>query len=897
MELDFVDDDIRDHTPLDAKVYAMWNSDCNKVPSSAGLILATVVACALDKLDQKFCDINTADDFVARYSPDPDGDENSNLKKLLGWCWRHGTFEKIRRLKMLRPMPVHSGQTNWEDSERFHIIQKVDVAYNKPFVGNAATDFVKFLRGTNDDIQHGKLTVHAKAISVIQSSGMGKSRMLTEAGRHIFTLPICLRYPHSPDYPLSDEDVHYYFAQIDTDNDMSFTAHSAIARFLTAAHETMLKWLKEAQQQCNLDGNGLHKWWYEIMEQRAGRVMRRKFFSEVLDKVNSQIKLGPDTSSMRPKDKNAADVYNIESLMFYEKARVAVEALMGFLASLYAGEQPLCVTYFDEAHELQMRFWILLRLLSHQPMTTSMWYVFMGTKLSSYFTLPPRDFFSLRLGEDLQKLLAPPYIALDFDQNVFKGQPEATATIGQLQSLEHLASYGRPMWKANLPEEHDDDMVRLASWKLINGPPFDDRNVDHVFAVLSQRLCVKPVLVGSEAVALTDRSVARHMRVITGISDDCRTFYTYSLSEPILVLGAVNILHNTGDDKRLGRVPDTFCKHLCSAGLVEKGLTGELGARILLLLARDLTARVERKRGPNLLKPVLLLKVIDTLFGDTPWGTDEHRKGYDEAFRTAHVNFTHWIVTKDPLPEMPDQVLLANLWARGAILQCCFNQESIDFLMVVYHGDINTDAFFDPAMLSAVFGQVKFKSKADMTAEQAVRPIGLPRDLSRPLPYLAFLFELGNESFHGATHSKIRVTIPKPTTKGKFKRLTENWLAAVEALEDYQKWQPGKERTDPKLVEKQKEVKEAQLAMDTYNRYTIAVRGASADVYGILRTAKIETEFATLLTTMMPSPTAQDETIQHMRPLERLGGESGHTTWMSRYVVGKSKEYSMDVDL
>ena len=41
--------------------------------------------------------------------------------------------------------------------------------------------------------------------------------------------------------------------------------------------------------------------------------------------------------------------------------------------------------------------------------------------------------------------------------------------------------------------------------------------------------------------------------------------------------------------------------------------------------------------------------------------------------------------------------------------------------------------------------------------------------------------------------------------------------------------------------------------------------------------AKVETEFATLLTSMMLSPTAQDEIIQHMWPLEWLGGESGHT--------------------
>ena len=40
---------------------------------------------------------------------------------------------------------------------------------------------------------------------------------------------------------------------------------------------------------------------------------------------------------------------------------------------------------------------------------------------------------------------------------------------------------------------------------------------------------------------------------------------------------------------------------------------------------------------------------------------------------------------------------------------------------------------------------------------------------------------------------------------------------AVEALRDYQAGHDVKERTDPKLVKKQKVVKEAQVAMDTYN--------------------------------------------------------------------------------
>ncbi|KAF8325743.1 hypothetical protein F5887DRAFT_1289437 [Amanita rubescens] len=902
--LDFVDDDILDPTSSDTFVYAQSDPDRNKMPPIT-FILQHVVESAPDKLDQKFRDSKNARDIVKEYSSDHNGDENSNLTKLLNWCWQQGTFKKIRCLKILRPMsePEHQGQTLWEKRKRFHLIQQLGVAYSKPFVGNAATDFVKFLHDTDNDIRSNKLLAYAKIISVLQSSGMGKSRMLTEVGNHIFTLPICLRHPASPGYPPSDEGVYSYFARITAENDTSFTAHIAIASFLTAVHEVILKWLKEALEQFHFDKDGLRAWWHGIMEEKSGRKSRRQFFSEVLNKANIvshrllmfqsshwQIKLEaecPGSGPQRPNDKNdlGHDIV-ATSLKFYQGARVAVEALMEFLTNLYRGEQPLCVTYFDETHELEMRFWILLRLLSHQPKMTRMWYVFVGTK--SYFTPPSQDLRSLRLAKEMRKLLLP-YIALHFDN---KGVSEV-ATIGELQSHTHLASYGRPLWRALLPEEGEDDMIYTASLKLINGEKFNDKSLDHVFTVLSQRLCLEPVVVNSEAIALADRSVANHMRLVTGISDDRRTLYTYSPSEPILVLGAVDILHDPKDDKLLGRVLDTFSKRLCSTGLVEKGLIGELGARILLLLARDFAAPMVPGRGRNLLSLVPLLTVIDTLFGNTTWA-GEHRTEYDKAFGAAHVNFTHWIVTKDPLPEKADQDLLANLWARGAILQCCFNQESVDFMMIVYYGDIDAEAIFNPAKLSAVFGQVKFKSQADTTAEQAIRPIGLPRSLSGPLPYLAMLFELGNDSNHGRTKSKIKVTTPTSTMEDEFPKFTQKLTTAVEALDKYRAAHPEKKRKkDPELVEKENQVEEERAAKDAYNRYTIAIRGASASVYGILDKAKVETEFATLLAITMPSPTVQDEMIQRMRPLERLGRKCGHTAWMSTYVVGESM---MDVD-
>lgn len=202
----------------------------------------------------------------------------------------------------------------------------------------------------------------------------------------------------------------------------------------------------------------------------------------------------------------------------------------------------------------------------------------------------------------------------------------------------------------------------------------------------------------------------------------------------------------------------------------------------------------------------------------------------------------------------------------------------------VYFGDVSGDAIFNPALLSGAVVQVKYKDEADTKAGTALRPIGIPRDLSRPLPYLALLMELGNESMHMATGTKIKSTASKPPSTHEYLNLTNNWVAAVKVLQEYQT-RPTQTRTESKKLKDA--VYATRLAMDCCNRFSISARGATADVYGILNKADIAGEFATFLKVTMPSPTYQDSAIQRMQPLEHLGDKSPHTAWMSKISVSQ----------
>ena len=177
---------------------------------------------------------------------------------------------------------------------------------------------------------------------------------------------------------------------------------------------------------------------------------------------------------------------------------------------------------------------------------------------------------SVRLRKEIERLLGP-YIALGFDQNVIC-QNRALVTVTRVTYSpsriypdmdDHVCGFSHCTvnslnyfrWNAQFRRGEEDDLIELASLKLACGI-FNPRDQDHVLAVLSQRVCVDTVLVRSDTLALADRGVANHMRLVTEVSHNQRIFNTNSPSEPLLALGAARLLY----DKQniLGQVLDTF---------------------------------------------------------------------------------------------------------------------------------------------------------------------------------------------------------------------------------------------------------------------------------------------------------------------------------------------------
>ena len=113
----------------------------------------------------------------------------------------------------------------------------------------------------------------------------------------------------------------------------------------------------------------------------------------------------------------------------------------------------------------------------------------------------------------------------------------------------------------------------------------------------------------------------------------------------------------------------------------------------------------------------------------------------------------------------------------------------------------------------------------------------------------------------------------------------------MKILETYRK---GRNIQKDNLKRLQKEANNARLAVDSCNCFSISIRGDSQHVYDILRPARIDKEFASLLRIIMPLPLGEHSTRQYMRPLGYLSAGSRHTDWMADYVVSNKDGNGVD---
>lgn len=382
---------------------------------------------------------------------------------------------------------------------------------------------------------------------------------------------------------------------------------------------------------------------------------------------------------------------------------------------------PLFTIVFDEVASLlgkdgqNARFIALNRMMSVISENHYVWGFFLSTESVLVDLLPP-DQPCQRLapqhqpssriisgGQGQRLIRFPPFTAFAVDiqdlLNNFKIRPNEEA-MTDFSTVAHMKRFGRPLWQIY------DNPLSIAASKLLGGGQlqYNALDRDHVFAILSMRLCLDVNLANPITLPLSRTAVHLHMRVVKSLEPGTGHLFTKTPFEPVLALASCRHLHTAVAWPQTIR---TFASELLSLGAIDKGSKGELFARLVLTLARDCGVPEDhplRKREQAVESlPILTVKsFLRELLAEQ---YHEDLDTIDPEILDAYINFVMFTKTSEHLTNESFFSLCHSLLRRSAALQLALRQPKYDLLIPFYWGDAGKP--YEQAKAGAIVVQIK----------------------------------------------------------------------------------------------------------------------------------------------------------------------------------------------
>ncbi|KAF8205492.1 hypothetical protein K438DRAFT_2014426 [Mycena galopus ATCC 62051] len=560
-------------------------------------------------------------------------------------------------------------------------------------------------------------------ISVIQSSGTGKSRMVEQAANKVFTIPINLHEDlndgrgNIKTFPPPDDALRLYFeSRANKTDDQQKADYAVLLRVLFDTTREMVQALWPDEK-----GAALAERWADYMRQgltgEENGKNRRNLYSSVVQKTQR-------LREERYSNKTLADLQ-----------RPLFKSCYDLVAAVHPDRVPrtnALFVYFDEAHPLTKvgtstdgtpnhsafrNLGTVLAALREQPA----FFIFLSTdsRLKDYAPAV-RHQPSLLVVQGGQ--LIPPFNELPFDLYEDRVLEEVdSVTLANVCKKEVMAGFGRPLWYAQHKAYPERDLLTFAVDKLTGtGTVTKERERDAQIAALGVRIGMTFDAMLTATLALQSRLTESHMRVVYSIPRHQNHMHTGSPSEPVLAEAAGLYFEM---DNRWG-LPIEGPKILaseCDGWPFSRGERGELCGRLLATSAHDLAVKefyyVQPPKGsPRHHRPVPLLHWIRALFGRshheailkaTPVAS-ENGPTLEQAFSASYISFSHFALADDD--KMLSEFGLATALVRGMALQAKENQVSIDAVIPIHMAAPATP--ISPATTSAINLQFKNRKQA-----------------------------------------------------------------------------------------------------------------------------------------------------------------------------------------
>ncbi|KAF8324295.1 uncharacterized protein EI90DRAFT_3075735 [Cantharellus anzutake] len=620
------------------------------------------------------------------------------------------------------------------------------------------------------------------SLSVIQSSGMGKSRMVHEAAHSVFTIPINIREEFGPvlkSYPPPDEEFRHYFQEHDTKSDLRLQAEYAIILgvLFTKAAELLEKPIFEHKT-----GTALASEWANYLNEGQTSTEvgtnRKKFLDSVVDRAR-QLQ-SAELGVPRQNEKEAQRKLHLLIPWMQDSCRKFIKAIS---SDDGRAEDVKCIVYFDDAHQLtepvspnnarryspHHNFGTVLSELAYSPV----FFIFLST--SSHppeFNPFPASHPSVRVAQGLR--LSPPFTELPFDifvDKVFENleSQKKNRSLENVGQTGVMAGFGRGLWYVyhkNWLEQKELPVISFARDKLI--AEGNEAEVFHsLIAALGIRIGIIFDIILQASRTMESKLVESHMRVVYAIPEHREFMHAGSPSEPILAEAAARHLNDPSNGSTIEIQGPEILAQAREKGLLAKGEHGELCGRLLVTIAHDIALRQKHSLPKEFLpdpyfhRPVHVLDFLKALFAKQFETVilDAHSvtakadvPDLKTAFANAYIFFSHFALAKNS--EMLSAPNLAVALLRGMALQAEDNEGSIDAIIPVHMG--HPTESISPESTSAI--NLQFRNRKEADPCRVFRPITVPDE---EMPVISIIFELGARKIGEAGLVTITEEIPR----------------------------------------------------------------------------------------------------------------------------------------
>ncbi|KAI6031017.1 hypothetical protein EDC04DRAFT_3065254 [Pisolithus marmoratus] len=688
-------------------------------------------------------------------------ERNPGLQGVLETAMKHGDYTSVASMlstipeavidDTLDPGPSGSGRGGEPRTASGAAV----LAWNCPYRGR---NHVALLENINMMDREGS---YSSAVSIIQSSGTGKSRMVHELADIVFTIPFNLRRSNQmEDYPPADMQVANYLCNPANFKNVQH-CEECVARFFYHLFSLVVEEVKrvfgtERRPPCEV----AHRW-----RDHMQGTNRSQLYTQVVDACEKH----------DPIDSSPAASKSLDTSTKFVELCAALTHLSDFPNS----KDVKIILYFDEAHELcgevpgtsqprKTLYDIVWSSLDHFQ-DSAVFTIFLSTQ-SSISLLAPSANAARSSRQQNTKMLPAPITELPFDCHPMFPLQAGQFKLEDLGQLSFLARFGRPLFWTMIEASSENNntvisnALRLARKKLLNADNIHAQKHSNtaMLAILDQLVTIdyepkRELVSGVEA-----EMVASHMRIVFSVPDHRVYIRSGYPSEPFLAEAASRQMHhyllkgNRVLDNRMIRI---LALNL-NTGLIDAGQRGEVVMRILLWMAHmhAITGSMEPAalgpqltREPNFSTGCNFLTFLRALFPeclhslilrsrpDNNWSSHET---LEEAFGDAVVRFTHFIKAADSA--VVETSTMAFAFMRTCAFICHSQQKGIDIIIPIL---LNGSSKLVESSMSALLIQVKRRQKAGSvnayTIDANVYNF-FPQDDARP--YITLVAELGVDS-------------------------------------------------------------------------------------------------------------------------------------------------------